>query len=205
MAVPASTLGQLDFYPDNRVMRGNLAVGVELPRRTQLSGSVGASRIEQDDDWLPYTINPAIAQSSLDSLPGTNTGGEAMVMNGSVRLTTRAVRNLTGTLRFNFLDYDNRTEEHFFTGRTRMDQAWVADPGTNHAFGNKQTTGGVDVNYAIGRWGSIGAMAELRKREHTHREVEKDDETVFGGRIRTNPVSNVSLHGSWTRGERELD
>ena len=61
--------GALDLYPDNKVLRGNVAMSYELPRRSTLSATLGLASGSQDDAFLPFTTNTALPQSNPDSLP----------------------------------------------------------------------------------------------------------------------------------------
>jgi len=197
--------GQLDLYPDNRAVRGSVNVGLELPGRTALTGSVGASRFTQDDDWLPFTINTAIAQASLDSLPGRSTDAKATRLSGDVRLTARGLPGLTGTLRFHQHHYDNDTPVYTFIGRVATDVSFSRGEQTNHPFGNKQMIVGADLDYDLANVVKVGGTVEHRKRDHTFREVEEDAENVFGVRARTQPLGGLMLHADYRHGDRELD
>jgi MtrB/PioB family decaheme-associated outer membrane protein len=201
----ASVRGQTDLYPDNRAIRGNLAVGVQLPRRTALTATVGMAQHQQDDKWLPYTVNTAITQASANPLPGTSTDAKANVTTADVRLTTRAIAKMSGALRFNFHDYANKTEEHSFPGYVRLDQVWEAIPVTSEPFGNRQMTFGADVDYDVMSGVNVGALYELRMREHTLREVEKDKENVFGANLKARLKDGVALDGRFRYGKREAD
>ncbi len=205
VAGDGTAAGQLALYPDNRVLRGNLALGLQLPRRSALSATIGLSRAEQDEDFLPYTINTAILQPDTFPLPAKNADAKATVLTGDYRLTSRALDRVTGTLRLQQYRYDNETPELTFAGYSRLDQAWVVGPVHNHPFGNEQLTTGIDLDYAPLTNVTVGGTYEFRTREHTLREVEKDKENVFGGRVRVRPVAAVRLEGRYRRGEREIE
>lgn len=197
--------GRLDLYPTNRAVRGTMALGIQLPQRTALNATVGVGRHTQNDAWLPFTTNTAIAQAQTTPLPGTSTDAEATTMSQDYRLTSRAIPKVTGTLRFNQSKFDNKTHEHVFFGYARLDAAWVADTITTHPFGNQQTTFGLDLDAAPMSRVSVGATVERRTREHTLREVTDDAENVYGVRLRLRPADAVSVQARYRRGQRELD
>ena len=197
--------GQLDLYPDNRVVRGSVGLGLELPHRTALTGTVGVARFTQNDDWLPFTINTAIPQASLDSLPAGSTDAEATRLSQDYRLTTRGVQGLTGTLRFHRQKYDNKTPQYTFIGRVRLDQTFVRETESNDPVGNEQMIFGADLDYDLARAATVGGTYEHRKRDRTFREVEKDAENVFGVRARTRPIGGFVLHADYRHGDRQLD
>jgi hypothetical protein len=61
-----SSRGRIDLYPDNQALRGQADVRYDLGKRTQFFGRFGASRMTQNDPWLPFTINSAFSQATLD-------------------------------------------------------------------------------------------------------------------------------------------
>lgn len=197
--------GRIDLYPDNQVVRGNVSLGFQLPQRTQFSASVGVSQGTQDDDWLPYANNSTILQSSLDSLPGRSTDAKMTRINMDYRLTTRAWSRARGTLRYNRAEADNKTPEHFFTGYGVLDGEFTFNPHHTHPFGNTNSTLGADADVEVMDGLSIGITGELRQREHTHREVEKDDETIGKVRAHYSPAEDVHVLASFSAGKRELD
>jgi MtrB/PioB family decaheme-associated outer membrane protein len=199
-------VGALDLYPDNQVIRGTLALGYELPKRTSVTATVGMSQGKQDDKFLPYTNNSALAQSRIDSLPVRSLDGKAVQLNGDVRLSTRPIEGVEGALRFHYTDYDNQTEEHNFSGQSPYDVSWqpyAIHP--NHVLSNKQLVSGGDLDYAVTPQIKLGGTVEYRTRDRTEREVEKDNETVYGGHARMHLMDNVQLQGRYTHGDRKLD
>ena len=199
-------VGALDLYPDNQVMRGSVALAYLLAKRTSIAATLGVAEGKQDDDFLPFTSNSALPQSSLDSLPARSLDGKTRQLNGDVRLTTRPARGLDGVLRFHYTDYDNQTEEHNFIGQSPYDVSWqrfVEHP--NHIFSNTQWQTGADLDYALSSQVKLGVIAEYRARERTEREVEKDKETILGGRARLRPLEGLAVDARYTRGDRTLD
>jgi MtrB/PioB family decaheme-associated outer membrane protein len=201
-----AAVGVLDLYPDNRVLRGSVALGYTLPKRTALAATVSLSQAKQNDLFLGFTNNSALPQSNRDSLPAQSLDGKARQINADVRLTTRPVEGFDGALRFRFSDYDNQTPEVNFIGQAPYEATWqryIEHP--NHALSNKQWQTGLDLDYGFTPQIKVGAIGEYRVRERTHREVEKDKETLLGGRVRLRPMDGLSVAGRYTRGDRQAD
>lgn len=200
-----SRAGQLDLAPDNQSLRGRLGLSVALPVQSVFNANVAVIRNEQNDAWLPMTVNSAISQSSLDSLPGTNTDAKSTIIAQDYRVTTRPWRALTGVVRLHHQDYDNETPRHTFTGQVRMDQSFIAGRLTNKPFGNSELLAGTDLDWEVLPQATVGATYEFRRRHHTFREIESDEENRVEGRLRLRPVREITLGADYRHGERKSD
>lgn len=198
--------GVMDMYPDNRVIRGNVALSYLLPKRTALTGTFGMSHGTQDDPFLRPTSNTALPQSSLDSLPARSLNGKVNTYTGDVRLSSHPVNKLDAAVRFHYNKYDNKTEPLEFTGFAPYDVSWQRRIYTESDVAeNSQWVGGADLDYALSHEVRLGGTAEYRVRERSPREIEKDKESVVGGRLRLRPVSAMQIDGKYTHGDRKND
>lgn len=202
-ATTGAAVGQLALPPDNSVLRGSVALGVDLPQRTVFTASVGMAQNKQNQDYLPLTTNTAIA--ARDSLPAKSADAKAVILNLDARLATYAVPNLHGTLRVNLHDYDDQSPERTFVGQVAYDQSFNGTDVVKAAESNKELIGGLDVDWQLGRWGTLSGLVEHRGRERTHREVEKDAELVYGGSLRLHATDAIELGARYKHGDRELD
>ncbi|MGH7727110.1 MAG: MtrB/PioB family outer membrane beta-barrel protein [Candidatus Eiseniibacteriota bacterium] len=194
--------GRSAVFPDNNVLYGRLGLSYEIARATLLSANLGLKRGTQNDPWLPFTINSAIPQSHPDSLPGTSTNAKFVQDTEDVRLTTRAISRLTGTVRFHHMKYDNRTETFSFIGRSPFDASWQPGPFENHTPGFDRIITGLDAAYDVSRKLDVSGILEWRKRDFDEREVDKTEEVVAGGGVRVRPSETLSLDGSYRHGNR---
>jgi MtrB/PioB family decaheme-associated outer membrane protein len=201
-----SSRGRIDLPPDNHVVRGQVAVGWRLPRQSLFTATLGMSQGKQDDAFLPYTINTAAtARNSLDSLPARSLAGKLTRLTQDYRLTGRLLPNLSGTARFNSSRDDNKTPSYFMTGFTGTDGRWSATPRETDPYGHTHNVLGLDLNADIHGPLSAGVTYELRTRDRTFREVEKDKENVIGGRADLRLGDAASLHSSYKFGDRKQD
>jgi MtrB/PioB family decaheme-associated outer membrane protein len=203
-----SARGQLDLAPDNQAIRGNVALNMSLPRRSALNATVAVTQAKQDDAWLPHTVNTAITSAGADTLaalklPGTNADAEALLLVQDVRLTGRPWSRVAGTVRVHNEKYDNKTAAFTFPGYVRMDQVFEDVEVKSKAFGNSQLVTGVDVDVDVVPRATVGGTYEFRRREHTRREIEEDDENTFAGRLRVRPTQDVSLRAEYRHASRE--
>ena len=206
--------GLLDLYPNNKVLRGSAGFVARLPRATTLTASVGASRITQNDPWLPFTDNTAIPQASLALLytsPERSTDARAIRLNVDSRLAGRLASKLHGALRYNQSHYDNQTPVHAFRGFVPYDNA--IDPASAVAdslirtqpFGTDQKTIGADLDYALTDHVQLEGTAEHRVHDNTLREIETDKEEFFRLRGSAEATDDVHFDASVFQGIRVMD
>jgi hypothetical protein len=206
-----SSRGRLDLYPDNQAVRAQFDLDVKPTGNSRYSGTVALARIAQDDPWLPFTINTAIPQASLDSLYGNitarSTDARALRFTQNHRLSARVSDTVRGNVRFRQQHYANETEEFPFRGVVQYDQSLVRDTVGfhNHPFGNQQVTLGTEWDARLTDAVSLTAGYDHHWREHTHREVEHDQEDEVRARLGTDPSADVYASASYTLGVRRVD
>jgi MtrB/PioB family decaheme-associated outer membrane protein len=199
-------VGQMDLYPDNRVVRGTAEMGYRFADYTSLSAMLGLADGKQDDPFLPFTINKTLPQNNPDSLPAQNLDAKTRELTSDVRLRSRLAQKLDGTLRFHYADFDNQTDVLKFIGQTPYESGWQRFIDLeNKPLSSTRTVSGLDLDYPLTSRLRLGGIAEYRTRERTHREVEKDHENVFGGHARWNGLGSFGLAAHYTHGDRKQD
>ena len=105
-------VGRAASTPDNQFIQYNLSGSYNFATwRTVVSGNVAIGKGEQDDAYLPYTINSAIA---ADPLPRSNLDAELDTTNVLLRVTSspwRQVR-LKGEYRYDDRDNDSPVDTY---------------------------------------------------------------------------------------------
>ncbi len=97
--------GRAGAPPDNKFYQYSLSGSYAFPAwRTVLSGNVAIGKGEQQDDYLPYTINSAIA---ADMLPRSNLDGEMNTTNVLMRVTSSPWRRIRLKGEYRYDDRDN--------------------------------------------------------------------------------------------------
>jgi MtrB/PioB family decaheme-associated outer membrane protein len=70
--------GRLDLYPNNQAHMFTLSGAATLPYKTSFMGTASYGWRLQDDNFLPYTINPAICPNPSTCLPSRSSLGGDM-------------------------------------------------------------------------------------------------------------------------------
>ncbi len=103
--VPGADAGSIAAAPDNRSHQLVLAGALRLPKRTVLSGQVAVGRVSQDEDLLPYTLNPGIATAPL---PLRSADAEADTTRANFRAVASPTRRLTVEAEVRYHEFDNK-------------------------------------------------------------------------------------------------
>lgn len=194
--------GRMALAPDNQVVRGTMALGVRLPRASTLSAIAAVSRGTQNERFIPYTINTALPQSRIDSLPARSLNAKALTFTEDYRLSGRPISSVWTTLRFREEQYTNQTDPLVFHGFSATDYTFTSDTTEQDLLSWSRSTLGADVDFDLPRWGGVSLLLERQRRTHNDREVLADHENVFGGSLRLHPIDAVNLSGNVRHGER---
>ncbi|MBI5836493.1 MAG: MtrB/PioB family outer membrane beta-barrel protein [Candidatus Eisenbacteria bacterium] len=194
---------QIPLYPDNDVLRGNLMLGLELPHRTLLTAAMGIARTEQNQRFLPYTVNSLLTGAvgtdtnkvniSTLALPDTSLHGKAITKTMDVRLASRLMDQVSATLRYRSYKYENQTPELVFPGVALFDRSWVNEEQGPNLWGHSNQAVGLDVDADPMRQVKLGLSYELRDRKHADRETARDTENWIGAKARIMPLDQYGL------------
>ncbi len=120
--------GQLGLPPDNQFHQINASGGYSYSKDTRISGSFSIGRATQNEPYLPYSVNPALAVNV--PLPRNSLDGEVTTTHADLKLTSR----LTPALQFNaaylYDDRDNDTpqSQYWYIGGDSQNQGAGAVP-----------------------------------------------------------------------------
>ncbi len=181
--------GQSSLPPDNQAHTIYLGGGVDLPWRTRVNGSFSYSLRLQDDNFLPYTINPNIANfvasgvnpaipTGLLTLPQDSLEGKAGIATLNVNAVNRAIPHLTLGLRFRYFNHDEMTDEITFPVQVVNDQTLTIEERQNSAFSYQRYNVDTDAKYRVTNnlATTVGGGWERMNRAPQHREVPQSDD-----------------------------
>lgn len=153
----------------------------------QSSGRVAIGRMEQNEWFLPPTVNPVIG---FVELPGTDLDGQVDTLNGHVRLVLRAFTPLTLTGELWVDERDNRTTRAEYT-QVRTDLA-LAQARWNNPYSFKRQGGKARADLKTGSRTSVAAGISREEFDRTWQETEKTSTTDYWGELRADPVDRLN-------------
>lgn len=173
--------GRGSLPPDNMAHTVSLAGGVNLPMRTRVNSSFSFSWLKQDENFLPHTINTALAGDPSLVLPQSDLDADVNVYRFNLSATSRPIDPLTLGAKFRFFKYDDNTGDINFAGHVESDDS-LQGPQTAHRHPYETFNAGVDARYQIVEPVAVKVAFDW---ERWNREVEEELNPVVGA---PNPV-----------------
>ncbi len=141
--------GRVDLYPSNQAHSFTLTGTASLPLKTKFLGTASYGWRLQNDSFLPFTINSAIANPTLSRKSLEGDVRPAMV---NLTLVNNFIDNLNLKAYYRFYDLDSRTKAVSASGAVLNDQstggfAWTAQP-----YQYSKNSAGVGAAYNFTRW-----------------------------------------------------
>lgn len=194
--------GRLSLEPDNSSHRFSVAASHAFSAETRGSFELGYGQMLQDDDFLPYTVNDALAVPvplTRDSLEG-----KIETYSADLRLTTRPLRGIYLVTRYRLDDRNNQTPRTLFlpVPGDSTDQVPVEEGELNRPYSYRKQTAAVDAHYRASRRVRVEAGYEVSDIERSYSEVEETREYIAKLGTTLNTFDDVSLHLSYAYSER---
>jgi hypothetical protein len=227
-----SEQGALDLWPDNTYDRFHAEGGVSLPGRTRINAGVSLATMEQDDPFLPYTVNESIcffgsANNICDgeptdilavdaALPRASLGGEIRTTRGDFIISSRPIAPLTLRGSFRHYDYDDRSPSILFPGYAAAGESYFRPGIGQRDATNTRVLFNVVGGYTRDAWTAGGAWRfgpaatiDLEYGQTTwdydERQVEGTTEDLLQARLFLKPAGWFSARLSWLDASRDFD
>lgn len=122
-AAGAFGIGQLSLPPDNQFHQISASGGYNYSKDTRIAGNLSFGRMTQDDTFLPYSVNPALAVGT--PMPRSSLNGKINTTHADLKLTTKLTPKLHFTAAYRYDDRDNNTPQaqYWYIGGDSQTQA----------------------------------------------------------------------------------
>ena len=178
--------GRMDLYPSNQAHTFSMTGTAALPMKTQFLGTVSYGWRLQDDRFLPFTINPTIAQPRISA---SNLDGDVRPLMINTSFVNRYFNNLDLKAYYRLYDYDNRSKRVSLPdGYIKLDSnAPVVPDLVTFPYAYSRQNMGADAAYTFSKWltGKFSYGWERMHRER--REVLNSDEFNVGPTLDIKP------------------
>ncbi|MBZ5622763.1 MAG: MtrB/PioB family decaheme-associated outer membrane protein [Acidobacteriia bacterium] len=196
----AAAQGRLSLYPDNTAQSFNFAGAINLSASTRLMVSISPGWMSQNASFLPYTINPAVA--NVPQLPGTSLNGRKKTLAANITLTSHPLAQLTLTAHYRDYDYMNDTPSLLFPNYVATDSSLGNLARQSLPYGFNRQSAGTTASWLLHKGEAVTLGYEFVSMDREHRDVAKSLEHTGSVTVDVNPKKWFSLRTSYQRAER---
>lgn len=182
--------GRAATEPDNQFHRMMLSGGWRSGQALNVAGRLAIGRMEQDEDFLPATINSGIAAPAL---PDNSLDGEVDTRQADLRITGNPGERVTARLELSHDERDNQTPRNAYT-QVATDEV-IGDVRTNRPYSFETNKAELGLDYRVTRNLKLSGAAERKERERSFQEIEQSDTDTYWLEVQGSPTArlNVSL------------
>ncbi len=205
------TTSQLSLDPDNQYHRIGLSAALDLPYNTRLSMLAEYGMMDQDDAFLPYSVNPAAAITT--PLPRSSANASIDTAHVTLKATSRPIPKLRLNAKYKFYDTSNNTPSDLFQ-YVQYDTASQGSASSFYALYNlpyeyTQNQAKFDAVYNLMQGTNLKLGYTFENMDRNYREYKVTNEHTFNASINSRPSpllqGALSFSGGWRRGEGEYN
>lgn len=189
--------GRLDLYPSNHAHTITLSGAAALPWQSRFLGTVSYGWRLQNDPFLPFTINGAIAAPPISR---RDLDGDVRPFMVNATLVNHAVRGADLKAYYRYYDLDNRSKKVLLpNGFVVNDSSLSTAALRSFPYAYSRQNIGFDAGYRLTRWltAKFGYVWENLHRER--REVVESSEHIFGPALDFTPAPWLLVRTSYKR------
>jgi MtrB/PioB family decaheme-associated outer membrane protein len=188
--------GRKALEPDNHFHQVSASGGYSLPWRTRIMANFSYGWFRQDEQLLPYTVNPDLVVTR--PLPRGRADAKIDATNVGVRITSRPLDRLRISAGYRFDDRDNDTPRDVFLYVPADSSDQPASLASNRARLNLPNSyrlheGRIDVGYELFRRTELSAGYERQREERSWTETDRLDDDIFRVGLRSRALRWADL------------
>ena len=189
--------GQASTAPDSSFHRLDLAWSGQFGPHLRGNASLAHGRATQDQTFLPYTVNPALAATIVEPLPRDSLEGRIDSTQASFRLVSRPADGWRWGLAWRFDERNDRTPRAVWNTIGGDSQVQATDPASNRRRINlpldyRSNRIEVDAGRRLGGWNAeLGARFETIERRPSVRS--RTDEAALRAGLRGDLADGLAL------------
>lgn len=198
--------GGYGLPPDNQSHQLRFSGGYTLGQASRISGQLSYSMLTQDQQFLPYSSNPALAV--VQGLPRQSLDGELGILVADLAYTTRLQPRTHLRTHVRYEDQDNSTPRDVFVriaGDAQDQPAGLANGNAriNLPYSFEKIQLDAELAHRLTMRTKLGLEYEFENHSRTFSEVEETDEHTVTGKVRHRFSDTVNSRLSYTHGERD--
>ena len=186
--------GRLALEPNNSAHHLSVSAGYLVGDQTRLSGNLSLGRMLQNDDFLPYTVNPNLLVPT--ALPRDSLDGEVNTIHANLGVTTRLSQSTNLKAAYTYHDRDNKTPTDVFqiVENDSADQVPVTDDKArvNRPYSKQSHKVELEAGYRVTADTKLSVEYDFEAINRDLSEVEDTREHTVGAKVRSSLTETTS-------------
>ena len=188
--------------PDNQYSRVSVAAGYAFPDiATTVSLSAAFGQIEQDAEFLAYTVNPDV---DTEPLPRNSLDGEIDTTNYAFAVTSRPIDKTRLRLSYRYDERDNKTARDLWN-RVIVDSLLSGSPEQNVPYSFERSRLKLSGDYDLLDTLRLSAGYERRDVDRDFQEVAEQTENTAWAKLRWRPFQAIEFDIRGGGSKRDID
>nr|WP_305910289.1 MtrB/PioB family decaheme-associated outer membrane protein [Methylomarinum sp. Ch1-1]MDP4522490.1 MtrB/PioB family decaheme-associated outer membrane protein [Methylomarinum sp. Ch1-1] len=184
--------GRLAYEPDNQAHQLSLNFAHRFNRTTRLSGKFSYGWMLQDQDFLPYTVNPALNVTT--PLPRNSLDARVNNLHGNLTFSARPFKKMNFKARYTYTERDNQTptDAYAILRNDSEDQETAADSDvirTNLPYNYRKHKTQLDLGYRLFNTVKLTAGYDFERIERDYAEVYATNEHTGRLKLTASPFN----------------
>ena len=200
-AVNNGAAGRMVLYPSNNALSFDFAGAYNLGKSIRLIASVSPEWENQNDAFVPETVNTAI--TGIPSLLANSLNGQKQTLAMNYTLTAHPLNPLEFTLRYRSFDYNNDTPPLLFTNFAYTDYKLDNLQRESQPYGYSSQDLQGEAVWKFLKHQSFKAGYQWEELDRQHRDVAKSDENTGYIGLSLNPTKWITLTSTGKHSDRE--
>lgn len=194
--------GRIGLPPDNKAHRISFSGAHRFSNRTRVTAHFALGRMQQNDTFLPYTVNPALLVPV--ALPRSSLNGKIKSTLAKIAVSSRVTPkfNLRASYKYNNRDNETPRDVYQYVPGDTTDQDAIEDGRINMPYSRKQHLLDAEAGYRVSSDLRLTVGYDYEQLERTFSEVAKTKEHRFKAKLRSNFSGNLSGWIGIERGSR---
>lgn len=181
-------VGQLALAPDNSFHQVSASATYRLGVSARLVANIALGHMQQDDDYLPSTINSSLTTSAL---PQSSLNGEVDTLTYNLRLNIRPEPRASLNFALQYSERDNSTAQNDYE---QVDtDVFVSTTRTNVPYSFNRRKAKMDLTYRLPYDVSIATGVDIGSFERSLYGSSKTDEDNIWGEIKADLFDMVDV------------
>ena len=190
--------GRMAEAPDNEFHQISAILGYQLLPSTRIGARFARGRMTQDDDFLPYTINPAITTSTL---PATSLDGKVDTTLASLEVNSQPLQQLRLDGSYTYSDRDNKSSVNVYdyvVTDTALDGERM-----NRPYSYEQRLLRLKAAYRFPKNVNLSVGYDDDQMDRTYTSVEETHDKTWWTQLKLQPLDRLETSIKYSNSERD--